>query len=83
MQISIPDGKCRNDFAINKKHIILVDSLRALLWSVTCVCGYVVAILGVTEGTGKTTFIWAINRSLHHILFPVYFPFDVLLSSAF
>lgn len=38
MQISIPDGKCWNDFAINKKHIILLDLLQALLLRITCVC---------------------------------------------
>lgn len=56
MQISIPDGKCWNDFAINKKHIILLDPLQALLLRITCVCGYVLEISGVVERTGENNF---------------------------
>lgn len=48
MQISIPDW---NDFAVNKKYIILLDSLQDLLLSITCECRYVLEILRATRET--------------------------------
>lgn len=49
MQISIAGGKCLHDSAINKKHIILPDSLRAQLLCVTCACGSVLVISAVKK----------------------------------
>lgn len=76
MQISKPDGNRWRDFAINKKHIRLSDSLRAVLLSVTPEP----EISGVTGEQEKPTLACAIIRLLRHTLFSIYFPFGLILS---